>query len=52
MRQTRHAEPMAAMALDMKEAVKKLKDPSNNNALTVTIGPCKIRTKIHLTVAK
>ena len=37
---THHAEPMAAMALDMKEVVRNLKDPSNNNSLTVTIGLC------------
>jgi len=34
----RHAEPMSAMALDTLEAVKNIKNPANNQAMTATIG--------------
>jgi hypothetical protein len=37
-RTVRHAEPMAAMALDMLNAVQRVKDPITKRAMTVTIG--------------
>jgi len=37
-RQERHAEPMAAMTLDMLNTVQKVKDPITKKAMTVTIG--------------
>ncbi|XP_020908568.1 soluble guanylate cyclase 88E [Exaiptasia diaphana] len=37
-RQDHHAEPMAAMALDMLNTVQKVKDPITKKAMTVTIG--------------
>ena len=37
-RKDRHVEPVAAMALDILESVKELKDPTSGTPLTVTIG--------------
>ena len=37
-KKARHAEPISAMALDMLEAVKQLKNPANDKPMTVTIG--------------
>lgn len=37
-RKDRHVEPVAAMALDIMESVKELKDPTSGTPLTVTIG--------------
>lgn len=37
-RKDRHVEPVAAMALDILESVKELKDPTSETPLTVTIG--------------
>ena len=34
-----HAEAASAMALDMLEAVKKIKNPANKEPMTVSIGP-------------
>ena len=39
-RKDRHVEPVAAMALDILESVKELKDPTSGTPLTVTIGKC------------
>ena len=37
-RKDRHVEPVAAMALDILESIKELKDPTSGTPLTVTIG--------------
>ena len=37
-RKDRHVEPVAAMALDILQSVKELRDPSTGEQLTVTIG--------------
>ena len=34
----RHAESISAMALDMLEAVKHIKNPANNKPMTVSMG--------------
>lgn len=44
-RKDRHVEPVAAMALDILDSVKELKDPTSGTPLTVSIGKRAIREK-------